>query len=145
MTAHSVLKIKKEHTLAQLPTKGHDDDAGWDLYTCADVIIQPGYWEDIPIGISIEPPPGIWFRIVGRSSTFRKRRLLVIEGIIDAGYRGELFVGCWNAGSEPAHIEVGERLCQMLPQYNMLHFSPEWADRLAMSVRGTGGFGSTGS
>jgi len=138
------IKVKKVHPRAQLPTRAHPNDAGWDLYACHSTIIQPGKWEDIGIGIAIEPPPGVWFRIVGRSSTFRKRRLLALEGIIDEGFRGELFAGVTNLGDEPVTIEVGERLVQMIPQLTMA-FGVQWREELSESLRGTGGFGSTGS
>lgn len=141
----TTLHVQKLSVNAVLPTKAHNDDAGWDLYVTKDTIIKPGKWEDVPLGIAIQPPPGVWFRIVGRSSTFRKRRILVLEGIIDEGYRGELFVGCTNLGDTDVEIKAGERICQMLPGYTMQHFSPAWSLSLSAHARGSKGFGSSGS
>jgi dUTP pyrophosphatase len=138
------IRVLKVHPDAILPTRSHDNDAGWDLYVCQDTIIQPGKWEDIACGIAIEPPTGVWFRIVGRSSTFRKRRLLVLEGIIDEGFRGELFAGVTNLGSEPVEVIKGERLCQMIPQLTF-GFNIRWDHHLTESSRGTNGFGSSGT
>lgn len=140
----STIRVQKLASNAILPTKTHTDDAGWDLYVTHDTLVSPGKWEDVPLGVAIQPPPGIWFRIVGRSSTFRKRRILVLEGIIDEGYRGELFVGCTNLGTEDVEIKAGERICQMLPAYTHT-LDIKWATVLSASSRGSAGFGSTGS
>ena len=140
----SELHVQRLSPGAQLPTKSFADDAGYDLYCAESVVIPPGEFRDISIGIAVEPPPGVWYRIVGRSSTFRKRGLLVIEGIIDQGYRGELFVAVTNLGDEDAHVVSGERLAQMIPHKTLLNMQPEWRDQLAPHARGTQGFGSTG-
>jgi dUTP pyrophosphatase len=140
----SDVKILRLSDNAQLPSRGFDDDAGFDLYVSQKMVVDPGKWADVPIGIAIEAPAGVWFRIVGRSSTFRSRRLLVIEGIIDHGYRGELFVGVTNLGEAPAYIDVGERLAQMIPHYNFPYVIPQWTDELSPHARGDNGFGSTG-
>lgn len=139
------MKVKRLHDGAILPTRAHDDDAGWDLYACEDVEVPPGKLVDIPVGIAIEPPPGYWYRIVGRSSTFRKRGLMMIEGIIDEGYRGPLYFGAFNVGQEPVTVQAGERLCQAIPQRTQDHLGAEWVESLTPSNRGEGGFGSTGS
>jgi dUTP pyrophosphatase len=138
------LRVQKLHKKAQLPTRSFHDDAGLDLYVCEDVRIEPNTWEDVPLGIAIQPPVGVWYRIVGRSSTFRKRRLLVIEGIIDHGYRGPLYVGVTNLSNKPVTVEIGERIAQMLPQYNIIH-EATIVHEVSASERGDLGFGSTGT
>lgn len=138
------LKVQRLSGSATLPTRAHPDDAGFDLYASDSVVIEPGELRDIPVGIAVEPPPGYWFRIVGRSSTFRQRGLLMIEGIIDEGYRGPLYFGAYNTGDEPVKVRVGDRLCQAIPQRTADHIEVQWADVLTPSDRGSGGFGSTG-
>ena len=139
------IKVQRLHDDAQLPSRAHSDDAGFDLYSCADVNVPAGELRDIPVGIAIEPPPGFWFRIVGRSSTFRQRGLLMVEGIIDEGYRGPLYFGAYNVTGEDILVKRGERLCQAIPQRSHDHIGVQWHDVLTPSDRGSGGFGSTGS
>lgn len=126
-----------------MPTQGHIGDAGWDLYTSRPIRIEPGSFVDAPCDIRMELPPGYWARITGRSSTIRKFNLMVAEGVIDNGYRGELFTGIWNLGREVAVIPVHSRLAQLI-----LHplIEATWMEvgALGQSTRGTNGFGSTG-
>lgn len=141
---YNYLRVQKLHRDAQLPTRAFSDDAGLDLYVVESTFIEPGKWADVPLGIAVQPPMGVWYRIVGRSSTFRKRRLLVIEGIIDHGYRGPLYVGVTNLSDKPVTVEVGERIAQMLPQYNIVHDAIH-VEEVAPSERNGAGFGSSGT
>lgn len=127
------------------PQRFHEGDAGYDLVVAESVVIQPDGFFDVPHGIRVALPDGVWGRITGRSSTLRKRHLLVAEGIIDNGYRGELFAGVWNLGSKVARIDKGERIAQLI-----LH--PAVTDRVQLervadvggdTTRGESGFGST--
>jgi dUTP pyrophosphatase len=127
-----------------LPAKGYEDDAGFDLYTSFPRTIEPGQVVDLPTSIAVELPEGFWGMIVGRSSALRKRGLLVNTGIIDAGYRGELFVNVRNMTEEPVLVARGERLGQLIP-FATVQLMPKWVDRLNDSERGMGAFGSTGA
>lgn len=130
---------------AGLPSREHDDDAGLDLYVAETATIPPGEFRDVSCGIRIQMPSGMYGRITGRSSTFRKRGLLVLEGIIDGGYRGPIFSGVWNTNSHPVEIKAGERVAQLLVSYNSAtDVQPIWTDALDPSRRGEAGFGSTG-
>ena len=128
---------------AALPTRAYDGDAGWDLYVDEDVIIAPNTVADVPSGIAVAIPYGQYGRIVGRSSTHRKRGLSVVEGIIDAGYRGPLFAGVWNPQPESIRVERGERLAQLIlcdvPAASFVEVG-----ELPPSLRGRRGFGSSG-
>lgn len=126
------------------PTKGLPGDAGWDLYVSEDTTIPYKGFKDIPCGIRLELPPGVWGRITGRSSTIRKRRLLVNEGIIDNGYRGELFCAVWNMGDGKVEVKRGERIAQLLV-HSSLDLRLDRATELTESCRGAAGFGSTGT
>lgn len=127
------------------PSRSYPNDAGFDLFVNEECDIHAGCFRDVHLGIALEFPPGWWGRIVGRSSTFRKLGLLVIEGIIDEGFRGELFVGVRNLNHDGAvRLSPGDRICQLI-----LHRTPpvmefEGVAELAPSERGTNGFGSTG-
>lgn len=125
------------------PTKSHEGDAGYDLYVSEDTYIEPHSFRDIQTSLKIAMPPGVWGRIVGRSSTVRRKGLMVVEGVIDQGYRGELFFGVFNLSAQTVPIAAGERLAQLI-----LHLvvETEWekVNELAPSDRGERGFGSTG-
>lgn len=128
-----------------LPTKGHADDAGFDLYVKGHHWIPAGEFRDLDCGVSVRIPDGYWGMITGRSSTIRNRGLLVVQGIIDAGYRGPLFAAVWNLRNIEAYINDGERLAQLLIFPNVAEYwQPQRVDELPGSARGNSGFGSTG-
>jgi dUTP pyrophosphatase len=138
------VSIVRIDPLAVVPSKAYPDDAGFDLVCTEAKTLMEGDTVDVSTGIAIAMPPGWWGRIVGRSSTMRKRGLMVIEGVIDAGFRGELFTCVHNPREFQVTIEPGDRLAQLL-------FLPvptvHWVERteLPASERGTNGFGSSGS
>lgn len=128
----------------QAPKDQYTGDAGCDLYTSEETWIQPGTFVDVPCGIAVAFPEGIWGRITGRSSTIRKKGLLVIEGIIDNGYTGPIFAGVWNLTDRPVLVKVGERLAQLIPM-RLVPVEFVEVDELPETERGSRGFGSSGS
>jgi dUTP pyrophosphatase len=101
---------------------------------------------DIDCGISIELPEGYWGMITGRSSTLRRRGLLVAQGIIDGGYRGPIYSGVWNLTDRPVSVSKGERVAQLIPFSNSAKaMVPVIVDELSLSDRGVKGFGSSGA
>jgi len=141
----SSFQIKYTGDEAFAPRRGVAGDAGFDLVCSQDTRVHIDNFVDVPCGISIELPYDCWAMIVGRSSTLRKRRLLVNQGIIDQGYRGPLFAGVWNLGSEVVTVEKGERIAQLIPMpLTSLTLSPVRVAELNPSIRGSNGFGSTG-
>ena len=137
--------------LGALPSRKYRGDAGYDLYTAQSVEIPPGEFRDIPCGVRCALPPNVWGRITGRSSTLRNRGLLVIEGVIASGYRGPLFAGVYNLGSEPVTVAAGERIAQMLLHINVARVhDPVWVhaadfEGIPHDGRASAGFGSTGT
>lgn len=130
---------------AQEPTRAYSDDAGLDLYVSEFSVIPPHGFVDIPSGIAVEIPTEYWGLLTGRSSTLRKRGLLVNQGVIDPGYRGELFAGVWNLTDFEVTIEQGERLAQLILMPNITpQFELEQVEKLDLHERGTSGFGSSG-
>jgi dUTP pyrophosphatase len=132
------------------PKRTYEDDAGYDLIVSEDTLIPPGQFVDVPCGISVELPERTWAMITGRSSTLRKRRLLVSTGIIDTGYRGPLFAGVQNLDVNPEAdsqlVEKGERLAQLILFSNTtMRYPMMRVGQLGPSLRGTNGFGSTGA
>lgn len=108
------------------------------------VTIKPGHRQLIPTGIHVELPYGYWASIEARSST-SKMSLIVPKGVIDEGYRGELFAQILNVGTEPVTIHHGDMLVQMIIHKNYARdFEVVEVDKLSESERGADGFGSTG-
>lgn len=130
---------------AKAPFKKHTGDAGWDLFTSEDTTIAPGETVDVHTNIKIDMPPFIFARIVGRSSTLRKHKLMVNEGIIDNGYTGELFVCIHNLSDQPFHVKQGMRLAQVIfHTIEDVRWSRVESVKPAEGKRGDNGFGSTG-
>lgn len=130
---------------AQMPTRGYPGDAGFDLYVQEDVTIPPGEFVDVPCGCAVQLPPHLWAMITGRSSTLRKHKLMVAQGVIDTGYRGPLFSGVFNLGDEPFEVKKGMRLAQLIPFGNVAeNLRLMESATLDPSERGTAGFGSSG-
>lgn len=129
---------------ATLPTRGYSTDAGFDLYTSEDTVIPPRGFADVPCGVSVDLPDGTWGLVTGRSSTLRKRRLLVSQGVIDEEYTGPLFAGCENLTDEPVTVKAGERVAQLIVHEALgPRYQPTWGEMRA-KARGANGFGSTG-
>lgn len=130
---------------AQMPTRGYAGDAGFDLYVQEDVTVPPGEFVDIPCGCAVQLPDHLWAMITGRSSTLRKHKLMVAQGVIDTGYRGPLFSGVFNLANEPFEAKKGMRLAQLIPFDNVAeNLRLMEATTLDESERGKAGFGSSG-
>ena len=142
------IKVKKLRENAKLPVYGTEFSAGADLFACLDepLTILPGETKLISLGISLEIPTGYAGLVFARSGLATKRALAPANkvGVIDSDYRGEFFVPLYNHGTAPQTIENGERIAQLIvTPYLTAKFIE--ADTLSDTVRGAGGFGSTGS
>lgn len=141
------VKIKKLREGAVVPTYGSEFAAGADLYACLDeaVTIEVGETKLIPTGFAFEIPVGFAGFIYARSGLASKRGLAPANkvGVVDADYRGEVMVALHNHGKEAQTIEAGERIAQMvIAPFVTANFI--LSDELDGTVRGEGGFGSTG-
>jgi len=129
----------------EVPRHSHAGDAGYDLVVSRDTVIPPHTFVDVHTDIAVIWPDGMWGRITGRSSTLRKKGLLVSEGIIDNEYTGELFTGVYNLGDQEVVIKKGERVAQLIPHMLIgLEWTEIQAEEIPDTKRGSGGFGSTG-
>ena len=143
----SVIRVKKLNPNAMLPTYGSSDAVGADLYACLeeDVTIAPGETKKIPTGLAMEIPVGCAGLIYARSSMGTKKGLAPANkvGVVDSDYRGEFMIFLHNHGSEIQTVAHGDRVAQLLVTPV---FTPGFveADALTDTVRGSGGFGSTG-
>lgn len=141
------VKIKKLRENAVIPTYGSEFAAGADLYASLDeaVVIEPGETKFIPTGFAFEIPEGYAGFVYARSGLACKRGLAPANkvGVIDSDYRGEVMVALHNHGKAAQTVEAGERIAQMvIAPYITASFI--LSDELDETVRGEGGFGSTG-
>ncbi len=142
------IRVKKLDERAELPTLGSEFAAGADLRACLDApaVIEPGKTVMIHTGLAMEIPVGYAGLIYGRSGLASKRGLAPANkvGVVDADYRGEIMVALHNHGLEPQTVEHGERIAQLVVT-PFLAVNYEQTDELTDTVRGEGGFGSTGT
>lgn len=140
------VKIKKLRESAIIPTQGSEYAAGYDLYATEDLTISPGCIGKIYTGLAIAPPAGYFGAICARSGLSTKKGLRPANcvGICDEDYTGEYIVALYNDSDSIQHIEAGERIAQLvfLPH---LPISFVEVDELEETIRGAGGFGSTGA
>jgi dUTP pyrophosphatase len=130
-----------------VPQRATDHAAGFDLRARVDgaVDLSPGERALVPSGIRIALPQGFEAQVRPRSGLAWKRGLTVLNGpgTVDADYRGEICVLLVNLGREPARIERGERIAQLIIQ-RLPRVELHEADELPETARGAGGFGHTG-
>lgn len=132
---------------AKLPSYGTAEAAGADLYACLEeaVTIEPNATAFIPTGIALEVPRHCAGLVYARSGLACKKGLAPANkvGVIDSDYRGEIFVALHNHGTLAQIVENGERIAQIVitPVLQPVY---ETAEALSDTVRGEGGFGSTG-
>ena len=129
-----------------VPTYAHPGDAGADLVTVSDVFLEPGERATVGTGIAIALPQGYAAFVHPRSGLAARVGLSVVNtpGTVDAGYRGEIRICLINHDlREPLRLRRGDRIAQLVVQrVERVHFD-EVAE-LPASVRGEGGYGSTG-
>ncbi len=144
----SGIRVKKLRPGAILPTYGSAEAAGADLHACleAPVTIEPGKTGWIATGIAMEVPKGCAGLIYARSGLACKKGLAPANkvGVIDSDYRGEITVVLFNHGTESQTVFSGDRIAQMVIT-PVLTPAYEETDDLSDTVRGQGGFGSSGT
>jgi dUTP pyrophosphatase len=131
-----------------LPHYATDGSAGLDMRACIDEAqtVQPGETTLIPTGLAIYiGDPTLAAVLLPRSGLGHKHGLVLgnLTGLIDSDYQGQVFISCWNRGSESYEIQPGDRIAQMVfVSVAQVEFSvvAEFDD----SARGSGGFGHSG-
>lgn len=137
------LKIKKLHEDAKVPHYAHHDDAGFDLFSIQDIVLKKGERAMIPTGIAMEIPEGHVGLVWDKSGLAMKHGIKTIGGVVDSQYRGEIIIGVINLSKEDYKFEKGHKLAQMIIQKKeFVDF--EEVKELSDTVRGDGGFGSSG-
>jgi dUTP pyrophosphatase len=131
-----------------LPRYATDGSAGLDLRAMLDAPLElaPGACELLPSGMAIHiAERNVAGLILPRSGLGHKQGIVLgnLVGLIDSDYQGPLMISCWNRGSAPARIAVGERIAQLV-LVPVLQADLRIVEDFADSARGSGGFGHTG-
>ena len=138
----SSFQVKLNYEDSQEPTRGSDEAAGYDLYSYESETVVPKQIKLIDTGISIRVPEGTYGRIAPRSSV-SKKGILINAGVIDRDYRGPVKVMVHNLSNNDYVIKKNDRIAQLILE--KIKTPPvELVEELDDTVRGEGGFGSTG-
>ena len=141
------INIKRLSETARLPERGSEYAAGYDLFADldGDVEIPPHTTYMVNTGVAMEIPEGYWGGVFARSGLSAKENLRPANcvGVVDADYRGPICVALHNDGDVVRTITPGQKIAQMVV---VPFFSVEFEEvaELSETVRGAGGFGSTG-
>jgi dUTP pyrophosphatase len=143
------LKVLDERIRPFLPAYATAGSAGMDLRACIDapITLMPGQTELIPTGVAIHiGDSGLAALILPRSGLGHKHGIVLgnLVGLIDSDYQGPLMVSCWNRGTSAFDLKPMERLAQLVLVPVVMATFAETED-FAISERGSGGFGSSGS
>jgi dUTP pyrophosphatase len=140
------LRFRRLSEAARPPEQAHEGDAGYDLHAAEGATIGPGERASVGTGIAVAIPEGQAGLVIPRSGLAARHGISVVNapGLIDAGYRGEVRVLLLNTdASEAFSVEPGDRIAQLV----LVRVEAEEAievEELDETVRGAGGFGSTG-
>ena len=139
-----------------LPTRGEEKATGWDVKCATDeTVLRPGQYAKISLGFRMFAPPGWWLELRPRSSSFAKKKLHCLYGVIDEAYEGQMVFACQyipdiSSLGNDLRIEFGEAIGQLIPirrqEMVVEKVSDEEYQQLTQqrqATRGTGGFGST--
>ena len=142
------VKILDARLREQLPAYATPGSAGLDLRACLDepLTLQPGSTHLVPAGIAIHlADPGLAAMILPRSGLGHKHGIVLgnLVGLIDSDYQGQIFVSTWNRGQKAFTIEPMERLAQLVV-VPVVQVGFDVVEEFESSLRGAGGFGSTG-
>ena len=135
--------VKLLHEDARVPTKAHEDDAGYDLYASEHISLLSSERRTVKTGIAFDIQDGLTGLIWPRSGLSVKFGIDVLAGGIDSGYRGGIRVCLFNSGIEDLQINKGDRIAQILFQ-EVPRVTLTVSDDLGASLRGGKGFGSSG-
>lgn len=139
-----MVRFVKLHPDARV-TRGSQHSVGFDVVCTEFQTLDPGESKLFPVGIAMEMPESLECQIRPRSGLATKQHLIIpnAPGTIDPDYRGEVKVCLMNIGEKVAHIDKGQRIAQLV--FNEVHIPEiQYVKELSETVRGKGGFGSTG-
>ena len=128
---------------AKLPYRASEGAAGYDMYSPHDATLRAGTITAVPLGLSMKLPHAHFLQLCGRSS-LEKKGLLLVGGVVDSDFVGEIHALIFNSTRQDFNISKGQRICQgILLKYTSDKF--QHVDQLHSTARGTRCFGSTGN
>jgi len=140
----NILKVKKIHENAILPDYAHVGDVGMDLYSVENITIPPLKRAMVHTGIKVvKMPKNSKLMLCGKSGLASKNGIIIMGGVIDENYRGELIVIMFNANENPYNVEVGKKIAQGVIS-PVLYCDVVESDEEVKSERGEKRFGSSG-
>ncbi|KZT12874.1 dUTP diphosphatase [Laetiporus sulphureus 93-53] len=139
----SSLRVKRLSDKAKLPTRGSPLSAGYDLCSAENKVVPARGKAMVDTQLSIAVPPGTYGRVAPRSGLASKFMIDTGAGVIDADYRGVVYILLFNLSDEDFEVKEGDRVAQLILERIL---TPEVMEvqELEDTVRGLGGFGSTG-
>lgn len=137
------IRLKRRDRNAKLPLRAYRGDAGFDLFVLKGQIVWPFCVANFDTGFNVKVPMGTWGQIKTRSSTLFKKRLIVLEGVIDQDYTGSLSVVVFNPTFLPRFVREGDRLGQLIIVPMVSDAAVVEVDALPNTPRGNRGFGSS--
>ena len=139
------VKFRKIDPAAILPSYAHPGDAGMDVRSLEELVVEPGGRKLVRTGLVMMLPPGYEAQVRPRSGLALKNGVTVLNtpGTIEEGYRGEVGVILANLGAEPFRVEKGAKIAQIVIAPCTRAEIVETAE-IDETARGIGGFGSTG-
>ena len=138
-----ILKFEKTHELAKLPTKNHESDTGYDVYSVEDKIVPARGSAVVDVGLKFASiPDGYWVEPRSRSGLWFKHKVRVFNGTIDSGYRGDAGISLVNESDTDYLVKQGDRIAQFAIFMN-INMSVGWGKANA-TERGEKGFGASG-
>lgn len=138
-----LIKIKKLHKDAKLPSYAHPGDAGLDLYCCENVSLRPGERKAIRTGIAIQLPRGYAGLIWDKSGLAIKDGLSTLGGVFEHTYRGEYLIIMLNTSKKTYYFKKGDKIAQLLIQ-PISECKVREVNNLSKTKRGAKRFGSSG-
>jgi dUTP pyrophosphatase len=151
----AVGKAYLDKYVSLLPSKGTDKATGWDVKAAQDISLRPGQYAKISLGFRIFAPDGWWLELRPRSSSFAKKQLHCLYGVIDEDYEGECLFACQyipdvSAFGKDLKISFGDAIGQIVPVKRQEMVVEQVTDEEYAKLikqrkfgRGDGGFGST--
>jgi deoxyuridine 5'-triphosphate nucleotidohydrolase len=138
-----ILKFEKTNDLAKLPTKNHESDTGYDVYSVEDTVVPARGSVVVPVGLKFAYiPEGYWVEPRSRSGLWFKHKVRVFNGTIDSGYRGDAGISLINESDIDYQVKQGDRIAQLAIFMN-INMPVEWG-KAEVTERGEKGFGASG-
>lgn len=138
-----IIPFQKLSDKAHIPTQATSSDAWYDLYATENYLLKPGERKLFKTNITAAIPHGYYGRIAPRSWLAYKHGIDVLAGVIDSGYRWDIWVILINFGTEDFPVNEGDKIAQfIIEKCHYVKFQE--VEKLSESERDKGGFGSTG-